>query len=107
MDNLKYYAINQNGAHNFIVREIANPENVLSAIEGKRLKQWEYLSVNRNGIIDINPAAPLYIYGAITASVIVDNYGQLIYSQWSGEHKTALDKTYINAFLNHQNAQQC
>lgn len=81
---MKYFAISQDGCHNYITKEIANTTDVNQAIEKKKVCPHWYLSVSGvTNKIDCNPAAPLFIYGAIMCSIIVDENKTLIYSSYT------------------------
>lgn len=95
---MKYFVISQDGMHQYKTREIVNSENLFSTLEKKQKNPHWHLSVNENGSLDVNPATPLYIYGAISANIIVDENKTIIYSTWTGEHKQAIETKYLLNF---------
>ena len=81
---MKYFAISQDGCHNYIKKEIANPLEVISAINMKSVNTHWHLSVS--GVtdrIDCNPAAPLFIYGAVMCHIIIDENNNVVYNSYT------------------------
>ena len=100
-NNIKYFALCSDNIRTGKIKiaEIKNPEQIPAILEEKKQRPEWYLSVS--GVserLDCNPSAPLYIYGAQTASIIVDETGELIYSAWSGEFKQQIETDFINQF---------
>lgn len=94
-----YYVISTDGMNTFHTRKVSNPDEVKSILEEKALRPEWYLSVNDKGKLNVNPAAPLFIYGALTACLVVDEAKNILYSVWSGsEHESALNERYLRNF---------
>ena len=93
-----FYAISQDGMKNYHTRKIENTGDVLAIIEEKKARPHWNLSTNDRGVLDLNPATPLYIYGAQTAQVIIDGNENILYSTWGGEHADHWNAVYLENF---------
>lgn len=79
----KYFALYQDGNRNYMKVEISNPLEVLAAISKKAdCKHWHLSVSGVTNKIDCNPAAPLFIYGAVLCHIIVDSDNNIIYNSY-------------------------
>lgn len=95
---MKLYNLSIDGLNYFNVKEITNPREVPAALAEKAEHGNWNLSVNGSGIIDCNPATPLYIYGAQYTTMIVNERGEIVYSSWQGEHAEYWNGYYLQLF---------
>lgn len=84
--------------HKYHTREIKNAGELFQELEEKKNRPHWNLSITDKGIIDANPAAPLYIYGAMEATLVIDEDKNVLYSSWSGQYKEHWDNVYLSAF---------
>lgn len=96
---MKYFALSQDGLHTYIKKEIVNSLDVMPAIQKKsHCPNW-YLSISgTTGKIDCNPAAPLFIYGAIMCHIIIDQNNNVVYNDYAGsQFCNTITKRYLDA----------
>ena len=101
---MKYFVISQDGGHKFHTREVKNVSELFSELEEKKKRPHWHLSITEKGVIDANPAIPLYIYGAMSATLVIDEDKNILYSAWSGEHTDHWNQVYLMAFRPNQTA---
>ena len=95
---MKFYVISQDGMRQFHTIEVQNTSKLFVALEEKRKQPHWHLGISEKGIIDTNPAYPFYIYGAKSATLVVDEDKNILYSAWKGEHTEKLNTIYLTAF---------
>ena len=95
---MKFYALNTCSLTKGINQvQILNPENIQDSINDKIKNKHYYLSVSGGSQkIDCNPCAPLYIYGAINAQMIIDENKNILFSIWTGEHKENIENKMLS-----------
>lgn len=95
----QFFAACTDGLGFFHFRPIANGANLQEHLAAKTERPTWYLGINNKGYIDVNPAAPLFIYGAFQVSYIFSDTGEVMYDAYRGApaHRSFVE-AYTSAF---------
>jgi hypothetical protein len=95
----KYYSLNIDGMHIFSATEVSNPHKVKECLREKQGRPDWHLSVGGmdDHTISCNPCTPLYIYGAKSTDILINQDGEILYSTYADSpHADTIHERYLS-----------